>query len=91
MRLIGKGRLAQTIEAYTVLSQENYELLMKQRYNFAYKMSAKWQKLGISALVTPAFPHCSFLASNAFDMGLMLEYIFIWNVCNFPCGTMPIT
>lgn len=24
-------------------------------------------------------------------MGLMLEYIFIWNVLHYPCGSIPVT
>jgi len=54
-------------------------------------MSKKWQSLGVSALVTPSFPHCSFRAKHADDMGLMLEYIFLWNVLNYPAGIVPIT
>ena len=54
-------------------------------------MSKKWQSLGLSAMVTPTFPHCSFHAKNADDMGLMLEYMFMWNVLHYPCGSLPVT
>lgn len=54
-------------------------------------MSQKWQSLGIQALVTPCFPHCSFKAKNADDMGLMGEYIFLWNILGYPSGSVPVT
>ena len=54
-------------------------------------MSKKWQDLGITCLVTPSFPHCSFHDKNADDMGLMLEYMFIWNVLSYPCGIVPVS
>lgn len=54
-------------------------------------MSKKWQKLGLTALVSPTFPHCSFKAEHADDMGLMLEYIFLWNVLHYPAGSVPVT
>ena len=41
--------------------------------------------------MTPSFPHCSFKAEHADDMGLMLEYIFLWAVLYYPAGTIPIT
>ena len=70
---------------------EEQNIFYKRRYTFCYEFSQKWQDLGISALVTPNFPHCSFKAKNADDMGLMLEYIFLWNVLNYPCGVIPVT
>lgn len=54
-------------------------------------MSKKWQDLGLTAMVTPTFPHCSFKAQHADDMGLMLEYIFMWNTLHYPCGSIPVT
>ena len=45
---------------------------MKERYDFAFEFSKKWQASGITALVTPTFPHCSFYAKDAFDMTTML-------------------
>ena len=54
-------------------------------------MSAKWQKLGISALVSPAYPCCAPKAVNADDMGLFGEYLFIWNVLSYPSGIVPVT
>ena len=54
-------------------------------------MSKKWQALELTAMITPTFPHCSFKAKDADDMGLMLEYIFMWNVLNYPCGSLPVT
>lgn len=73
------------------MPDQQYEELVRDRYEFAYKFSEKWQSSGISALVTPTFPHCAFKAKNAMDMGLMLEYNFLWNVLHYPAGIVPIT
>jgi len=64
---------------------------MRDRYNFAYAFSEKWQKSGVSAVITPTFPHCAFKAKNAMDMGLMLEYNALWNILHYPAGIVPIT
>ena len=74
-----------------IRNEEEYELFLKQKYDYQSRMSQKWQALGLTALVTPTFPHCSFKAEHADDMGLMGEYIFMWNTLNYPCGAMPIT
>jgi Asp-tRNA(Asn)/Glu-tRNA(Gln) amidotransferase A subunit family amidase len=65
--------------------------MMRRRYEFVYEMSKKWQAWGIDALVTPVFPHTAFKAANADEMGLMLEYNFIWSLIHFPSGVIPIT
>lgn len=91
LKAIGMGR---TVEASTYvkkLSSHEYDNVMRNRYEFAQRFSKKWQKAGISALVTPAFPHCSFRAKHADDMGLMLEYIFLWAILYYPAGIVPVT
>lgn len=72
-------------------SNDEYEHFLKQKYDYQSRMSQKWQKLGLTAMVTPNFPHCSFKDKNADDMGLMAEYIFMWNTLNYPCGSLPVT
>lgn len=91
MRLIGMGRAAACIEEVNIKDNENYEKLLKRRNEFNYRMSRKWQDLKLTAMVTPTFPHCAFKSANADDMGLFLEYIFMWNTLNYPCGSMPVT
>jgi Asp-tRNA(Asn)/Glu-tRNA(Gln) amidotransferase A subunit family amidase len=54
-------------------------------------ISAKWQKLGISALIQPVYPTCAFKKEHADDLGLCLDYIYIWNATNFASGVVPIT
>lgn len=88
---IGMGRLVEGTQCLYIQDKFDYEQFLHRRKNFAYRMSKKWQDLGISAMVTPSFPHCSFKAKHADDMGLMLEYIFLWNVLNYPSGIVPVT
>mgnify|MGYP006105374227 CR=1 FL=1 len=91
LRIAGLGRQADCLENVRKIPPNQFDKIMKGRYEFAYEFSQQWQKAGISALVTPSFPHCSFKAAHADDMGLMLEYIFLWAVLYYPSGTIPIT
>ena len=91
LNTIGMGRTTQAISELKIRDNLSYELFLKKRYEFAHKISKKWQDLGITAMITPTFPHCSFKADNADDMGLWLEYIMIWNTLNYPSGSIPIT
>jgi len=68
-----------------------FEAFLKQRYEFVYEMANRWQRDGISALLTPFWPHCACKASNAGDMGMMLDYSVMWNITGFPAGILPIT
>ena len=68
-----------------------YTQMLKRRYEFVHEFSQKWQRWGIDALVTPIFPHTSFRAKHADEMGLMLEYCFIWSLLMFPAGVVPVT
>lgn len=62
LRATNQGRMATFIPMFSSMKPELYEEFMRQRYEFAYAMSQKWQDLGISALITPNFPHCAFKA-----------------------------
>jgi len=88
---IGMGRHKQAVQEVKIRNNQQYELFLKQKYEYQSRMSKKWQALGLAAMVTPTFPHCSFKGKHADDMGLMGEYIFMWNTLNYPCGAMPIT
>ena len=64
---------------------------MRDRYRYCYEFSKKWQAAGISALICPTWPHCAFKADNAMDMGMMLDYIFPFNIMHYPAAAIPIT
>jgi hypothetical protein len=42
-------------------------------------------------LVLPTFPHCAFRHGEALDMGLMGDYIWLWNVLEWPSGSITVT
>ena len=72
---------------------DNYELdqMLVDRNNFRKEFSKRWQEWGISAIVSPAFPTCAFNAKDAQDMGIMLDYTFLWNSLCYPSGIVPVT
>ena len=68
-----------------------YEADLKEWKQFCYDFSLKWQDLGLSAFVLPTFPHCAFKSADADDMGLLMDYIFMWNILSYPSGALPVT
>jgi Asp-tRNA(Asn)/Glu-tRNA(Gln) amidotransferase A subunit family amidase len=91
LKATGMGRTVEVTKNVKKLSSHDYDNIMRKRYEFAYEFSEKWQKAGVSAIVTPVFPHCSFRGKHSDDMGLMLEYIFLWAILYYPTGIVPVT
>lgn len=91
LNLTGRWRDKQIFKLLKVKNSADYTEMIRRRKELAYRVSEWWQKTGVEALVTPAFPHCAFRAEEAADMGLMLEYIFLWSVIYFPAGVVPVT
>jgi fatty acid amide hydrolase len=91
MRGAGEPKAAVIAENIRTMSPEELRSVIKRRYEFTFEMSKKWQKLGVAAVISPIFPSPSFHDQHADDMGLMSEYIMLWNILNFPCGIVPVT
>lgn len=85
------GRLAQQINGARQLSAENFELVLKRKQQFVYNMHDKMKDAGVTALVSPLWPHCAPKLKDVQDLGVCLEYAAIWNVTGFPAGVIPIT
>lgn len=64
---------------------------MKHRQEFVNQVSLKWQRQGLSALISPVFPTCAYKNEHADELSILNEYTVLWNVIGFPCGTVPIT
>ena len=79
------------MKLYERLDEEQFEKLLRDREEFAQKFSKKWQASGITALVTPTYPHCSFKAKDAGQGGHLIRYNVLWNVLHYPAGIVPIT
>ena len=54
-------------------------------------MSREWQEAGLTALISPIWPHCSPNLTEVYEMGALGEYSFIWNLLGYPAGVMPVT
>lgn len=50
-----------------------------------------WRNSGITALISPIWPHSAPKAKNTPAMGLFLEYSVMWNLTGFPSGIIPVT
>jgi len=89
--MIGMGRSSLALANARVMDDYEFEKLNSDRIEFSLDYSKRWQASGISALVMPSFPTCTFRAQHADDMGLMCDYTWLWNILSYPAGTMPIT
>jgi len=41
-------------------------------------------------MLCPTYPICSFKNSNAEVMSTLADYLFLWNLLNYPAGVLPI-
>lgn len=51
----------------------------------------KWHGLGLDALICPAYHHCAFKNEDAPILSYSTENLVMWNLLNFPAGTLPVT
>jgi len=56
------------------MNDKDFENLLKKRDELIYLVSQKWQRSGLSALISPVFPHCAFESILTDEMDGMLEY-----------------
>jgi len=90
-RKTNQGRVANLIPHYNLQTGTQREHFNEERYKFCHKMVEKWQSFNIEAMLAPVFPHCAFSDKNAGDMATMTHYCLIWNILNFPTGSVPVT
>ena len=50
-----------------------------------------WKETGVTALISPLWPHAAPKEKDVVDQGVMGEYSFLWNVTGYPAGVMPVT
>ena len=73
------------------LTLRQFEVVLKERYQWCYQFAKKWQDSGITALISPIWPHAAPKADDVGDQGTMGEYSFILNLNGYPAGIMPVT
>lgn len=55
-------------------------------------MHDKWKKMNrLDGLICPVYPVCAFLNSESKDLASVPEYCYLWNILDYPAGTVPIT
>lgn len=68
-----------------------FEEVLRKRQEFNDELAEWWQDEGLTALVSPVWPHVAPPSSLAGDVGLMIDYTMIWNVTGNPAGVLPAT
>ena len=84
-------RLNTQYQASKVLSDLDFEKVLKRIEYFATVINLKWQKAGLSGLISPVYPHSAFKRNASSDMNDMLEYTMLWTLVGYPVGVVPIT
>lgn len=85
------GRQCRQLNGLRILHPRQFEEILKKRYEFVYKFAQMWRNAGITALISPIWPHSAPKAKNTAEMGLFLEYSLMWNLTGFPSGIIPVT
>lgn len=91
LKVAGMARLVRMLQYAYLMSNDQLDACYRDREEFCYRFSQKWQKSGIDVLVTPAFPSVTFPDTLADDIGAMLDYTYLWSILCYPCGTVPVT
>ena len=91
LSLAGASRQVVIMNHMKHRTPDEYEPILRDRFNFCYKFSKKWQADGLDCVVTPCFPHCAFKHKDAMDAGTMFDYMFLWNILEYPSGSIPVT
>jgi Asp-tRNA(Asn)/Glu-tRNA(Gln) amidotransferase A subunit family amidase len=91
LSLSNQRRQLTNLKFARLLTPEKFELMLKERYEFAYKFQKYWKDQGVTAMVSPLWPHVCPKEKDVVMQGSMGEYSFLWNVTGYPAGTMPVT
>ena len=85
------GRKRQILKNGRPIDKAKFESFLKERRDFVVDLCKMWQRMNVTAVVGPIWPHCAPLAATADVSSLFLEYGIFWNVNGFPSGVLPIT
>ena len=91
MILLGNKRKAALVENCKYRSKEYLDETICLRENWHDIMRAKWNHLGIQAIICPVYPHVAFKIKNALDMNPLMDYTIMYNIFHYPSGSLPVT
>ena len=57
LKWMNKGRVLRSLEYIRLMSPENFEKLLKERYIFCYEFAKVWKETGVTAIISPLWPH----------------------------------
>jgi len=89
--LMNNPRGVKALRKCRIMPELEYATLVKKRYNLCHKMASQWKEAGITALISPTYPHCAFKSKNADVLSTLAEYTPFWNITGFPVGVMQVT
>lgn len=89
-KFTSEQRLANRLHATRNRNYHEINALHQDRDAWRANMDKKWKEQGIDGLISPLQYHCAF--KNEFkDLGMVHDYMLIWNFVSFPAGCVPIT
>ena len=87
----GQARKVKTWRQFKKRNAKEFERILGLRDQFIHTLGRKWQRQGLTALVSPVFPHAAFLKDCAEEMGDMHEYSNVWTIAGYPSAVFPVT
>ena len=91
LRVSGQQRLAHHIKGARKLSYTKFRNLLMIKDQFNIQFRSKWEAKGLSALVSPVYPHCAPTKETVTEISGLMDYTMIWSLLGFPCGVLPVT
>ena len=69
-----------------------FEQLLKRYKEWSHGISQRWQRSGIEGLICPiSVTGTANKFRNSDTLSIMNQYATLWNLLNFPAGTIPVT
>ena len=90
-KLYNQKRATEIQRSFALADDQSMEKLLKEREELTLKVSKMWRDKGLSAVITPIWPHAAFKMSNAAEMMELNTFAHLWSVTGFPAGVLPIT
>jgi hypothetical protein len=85
-------RMAQSVRCIKDYTAEDIDEIYKLKDRFCNEFYERWQAEKLDAVISPAFFHAAFKASDVKnDIALKPDYTMLWNVLHYPAGIVPVT
>ncbi|KAL4464035.1 hypothetical protein ABPG74_005972 [Tetrahymena malaccensis] len=88
---IGEQRLKRTVDTLEPINLVQNNRVSYQVFSVISRMLQIFDDNKIEAIICPSFVSCALPHGYSKISFLIFIYTFMWNICNFPAGVLPVT